>query len=88
MDQEEVERHRKYDARNNLKLVIKFEANEVEQETFNAWSAEHLPKCGPAMDAMHMRWEFTFTSGSIGNSIVVKCLLCGEEKNITDYSCW
>lgn len=88
MNQEEIERHQEYDARNNLKVKVKFEANEAEQAIFDAFSAEHLTKCSPSMDAMHTRWQFTFTHGGVGTDITVKCLLCGEEKDITDYASW
>ena len=71
-----------------MKTAIKFEANDVEQAAFEAWSSEHLPTCGPPMDAMHTRWQFIFTLGGVGNVTVVKCILCGEEKNITDYESW
>ena len=88
MDQEEIERHRKYDARNNLRVPIKFEANDVEQAAFDAFSAEHLPTCGPPKDAMHTRWQFTFTLGGVGTVTVARCIICGMEKNITDYDSW
>lgn len=29
-----------------------------------------------------------FTPTGLGNLIVVKCDICGAEKNITDISCW
>lgn len=88
MDQEEIERHRKYDERANLSIPIKFEANKVEQAAFDVWAAVHLPTCGPPVDAMHTRWQFIFTCGGVGDSIVVKCLLCKEEKDLTDYASW
>lgn len=32
--------------------------------------------------------SYKFTPTSIGNDISVRCSICGEEKNITDYDCW
>lgn len=32
--------------------------------------------------------EFIFTPTSIGDACSIRCDICGEEKNITDYNCW
>ena len=32
--------------------------------------------------------EFIFTPTAIGDACSIRCDICGEEKNITDYDCW
>ena len=39
-------------------------------------------------DAMCQKYEYRFYPGGIGTTKVVKCLICGEEKNYTDIDCW
>lgn len=32
--------------------------------------------------------NFIFTPTAIANACSIRCTICGEEKNITDYNCW
>ncbi len=85
----DLEFHKQKDRRNNLDPRIQFEVNEVEQARFEEFSKEHLEKCPHTpQDAMHTRWSFIFTLGGVGTIVEVKCILCGETKNITDFDSW
>ena len=34
------------------------------------------------------KYLYELTGTGIGTAITIKCPVCGEEKNITDYDCW
>lgn len=34
------------------------------------------------------KYLYELTGTGIGTAITIKCPVCGEEKNITDYACW
>lgn len=70
------------------KKPLKFEANKKEQATFDAWSEEHMQKCGPSTATTHQRWAVTFVRHGIGDSTLVQCLICKEKKDITDTDSW
>jgi hypothetical protein len=33
-------------------------------------------------------WVVTFTATGIGHKVVIKCPVCGKEKDISDYTSW
>jgi hypothetical protein len=42
-------------------------------------------KCNPKHSTP---FKYIFTPTGIGNAVTIKCPCCGEEKDITDVSCW
>jgi len=57
-----------------------------EPENADAFAKEHAG-C-TSRSAMSEKFEYTFLPGGIGTCVTMKCLICGKEKNITDYDCW
>lgn len=33
-------------------------------------------------------YQYLVTPGSIGEGVIIKCLVCKKKKAITDYGCW
>jgi len=69
-------------------MKTEFRLNGSEIEKAEAFEQTHL-KCArehPTAIGGHISYEFTPTS--IGTGVVIKCSLCGEQENITDYSVW
>ena len=65
-----------------------FKLNENEIKAAEEFEQKHM-KCAqkkPSTIGGHISYEFTPTA--IGIGISVKWILCGEEKNITDYDLW
>ena len=54
--------------------AIEFEKNHRHQEIYKGAIGGHL--------------EYTFIPTSLGNTISVRCSICGSEENITDYDIW
>ena len=63
-----------------------FEMNEKEYEDAKLFALEH-PNC-TTTSAMSERFSYTFIPGGIGTVVIMKCIICGKEKNITDIDCW
>jgi hypothetical protein len=57
-----------------------------ESENADAFAKEHAGCV--SRSAMSERFEYTFLPGGIGTCVTMKCIICGKEKNITDYDCW
>ena len=63
-----------------------FTMHEKEPENADAFAKEHAGCV--SRSAMSERFEYTFLPGGIGTCVTIKCIICGKEKNITDYDCW
>ena len=67
--------------------MIEFKLNEKENELAEKFLQEHRhPEIHKGTIGGHM--NFIFTPTSIGDACSIRCNICGEEENITDYSCW
>jgi hypothetical protein len=65
---------------------ISFELNEKETNLAYKFISKHKQcKC---TDALCQKYEYRFYPGGLGSCIVIKCLICGEEANITDIDSW
>lgn len=73
-----------------------FSLTRAELARFEAWDAEHHPKCKYFDDgtspvspvgAIGGRLSFCFTPTGIGTAVTVECA-CGEKVNVTDYGSW
>lgn len=63
-----------------------FSLDDVETERENDFIKEHKGCVSPS--AMGEKFSYTFYPGGVGTAIVIKCLICRKEKNITNFDCW
>ena len=63
-----------------------FEMNDVELARAIVFAAKH-ENCH-SKSAMSEKFEYTFTPGSIGTTVCIKCIICKEAEDITDIDCW
>ena len=67
--------------------MIEFKLNELENELAEEFMNNHRhPEINKGAIGGHM--EFIFTPTAIGDACSIRCDICGEEKNITDYDTW
>lgn len=67
--------------------MIKFILNETEETAAKEFEQQHIhPGVNKGTIGGHIHYIFTPTS--IGDACSIRCDICGEEKNITDYNCW
>lgn len=67
--------------------MIKFELNDKEEKLYNEFCTKHIHK-DVNKGAIGGHISITFTLTSIGDGKSIKCGICGEEQNITDYDVW
>lgn len=68
---------------------IVFKIQDKELETAEAFIKKHRSSCGSKHNlTLGEYFTYTFMPTGIGTAKTIKCNLCGEEKNITDYDCW
>jgi uncharacterized protein CbrC (UPF0167 family) len=65
---------------------VSFELHGKEPENAKAFAEKHK-KCY-SRSATSEKFQYTFVPGGIGTGVSMKCLICGEESNITDYDIW
>jgi len=63
-----------------------FNLNGVEQIRVKEFIEKHKGCC--CKDAMCQKFEYRFYPGGIGTNIIIKCLICKEEEDVTDIDCW
>ena len=69
-------------------MITEFKLNETERKLAEEFERKHL-KCGKEHQTTLGGYiAYTFIPNSIGTGVTVKCLICGEEENVTDYSIW
>ena len=69
-------------------MQTKFELSPLEKERAKEFENKHM-KCArkcPSTIGGHI--DYIFTPTSIGTAVLIRCYLCGEEENITDYDLW
>ena len=67
--------------------MMKFELNETEIENINKFFEKHRhPDVYKGAIGGHI--DIIFTPTSIGDACNVRCKICGEEEDVTDYSNW
>ena len=69
-------------------MVRKFELSKEESERADAFEKKHVECARKHPTAIGGNIEYRFTPTSIGTAVSIKCFLCGEEENITDYDLW
>lgn len=65
-----------------------FILQDQEQQAADDWRDRHPCRPGAQQSADRADFSYTFTPGGIGTVIVIRCLLCEQEENVTDFSCW
>ena len=65
----------------------KFELTDKEIEAAKQFEEEHCHK-GINKGVIGGHIDYIFTPNSIYRGLVMKCNICREEKNITDYNVW
>ena len=67
--------------------MIEFKLNELESELAEEFMNNHRhPEINKGTIGGHI--NFIFTPTSIGDACTIKCTICDEQKNITDYTNW
>lgn len=68
-------------------MCTEFKLTEKEEKLAKEFRQEHSHK-GIYKGAIGGHIDYIFTPNSICRGLVMKCNICREEKNITDYSAW
>jgi hypothetical protein len=63
-----------------------FTMNDVEYAEAQKFAEKH--KNCASISAMSEKFEYSFIPGGIGTCVSIRCLICKEEENITDFDCW
>lgn len=69
-------------------MITEFKLNSKEAEKAKVFEEKHIECARKHPTTIGGHISYTFTPTSIGNAVSIKCFLCGEEENITDYDCW
>lgn len=68
--------------------MVQFSLNDVEEAAANEFMEEHK-SCEAVMSTIGTcQYSYIFTPHGLGYNVVIKCNVCGEAKDISDYSCW
>lgn len=68
-------------------MITEFKLIGTEAEKAKAFEIKHQhPGTNKGAIGGHISYRFTPTS--VANAVSVRCSICGEEENITDYSRW
>lgn len=69
------------------KLTFTLEGKELENA--EAFKKKHRESCCSKQNlTLGEYWTYSFMPTGLGPAVSIKCNLCGEEENITDYDCW
>lgn len=63
-----------------------FTMNDVEYARAVVFAVKHA-RC-MSKSALSEKFEYIFIPGGMGTAKCIKCLICKEEENITDFDCW
>jgi hypothetical protein len=67
------------------RIMKVFEMSDVVCKSADAFAEKHITcKAHPIGGT---KFSYTFTP-TLGMGIHIKCLICGKEKDISDYDCW
>lgn len=66
---------------------MEFQLSEKEEKAVKDFEEKHNhPEVNKGAIGGHI--QYTFIPTSLANICVLKCSICGEEQNITDYDSW
>ena len=68
-------------------MITEFKLNKLESERARHFRTIHQHP-GTNKGAIGGHIEYIFTPTSVGDACSIRCVICGEEENITDYSHW
>ena len=60
-----------------------YQMSDNEKKAERAFRDSHCKSCENGC-----RYLYELTGTGVGTAITIKCPVCGEEKDITDYDCW
>jgi hypothetical protein len=67
--------------------MMVFKLNDKEEAAAREFEQQHRhPKVNKGAIGGHI--DYIFTPTAIANACSIRCTICGEEKNITDYNNW
>ena len=67
--------------------MIEFKLDETEEAAAEEFLQQHRhPEVNKGAIGGHIK--FIFTPTALADACSIRCTICGEEKNITDYNCW
>ncbi len=66
--------------------MIRFQLNEKEEKEAREFMNKHKPCLVPT--TIGGGFSFIFSPTSVGYSVIIKCDICGETLNVTDYDSW
>lgn len=69
-------------------MITEFKLSENEIKDSEAFEEKHLECARKHPTTIGWHITYCFTPSSIGTVVMIRCNLCGEEKNITDYDLW
>jgi hypothetical protein len=64
--------------------MINFTLTDIEEKSYHEFYSKHT-NCFKDNRSMTSPIEFIITPTSLGIEVMVKCIYCGEVKNITEY---
>ena len=69
-------------------MLTEFKFTENEAKAAKEFEEKHIGCVRKNPTAIGGHITYSFTPTGIGLGVTVKCNLCGEELDITDYGCW
>jgi hypothetical protein len=69
-------------------MQTKFELDDLEIEKAKKFENKHIECVKKCPSTIGGYIDYIFTPTSVGTAISMKCYLCGEEENITNYDKW
>lgn len=68
---------------------INFTITGTELEAVEKFKIKHRASCASKQNLTACEyWTYTFIPGGVGTVKTIKCNLCGEEMDVTDFSNW
>lgn len=69
-------------------MPTKFELSNLEEKRAERFKNRHLECARKCPSTIGGNIDYIFTPTSVGTAVLIRCYLCGEEENITDYDLW
>ena len=65
-----------------------FDMSVVESNKANEWKKTHKVDCEEQHSAIGGRWTYCFTPTGLGPIVQIKCNICNDQLNVTDFGGW
>lgn len=71
----------------NKELTFKISGTELDK--INEFKEKHKESCVCKQNlTLGEYWSYSFIPTGLGDVVLIKCNLCGEEENVTDVDSW